>query len=97
MKTLEEILEILRAHRGELAEQYGVKWLGIFGSYARGEARPESDLDVLVEFAEPPGMFRFLALERRLSELLGVKVELVTRSALKPHIGQHILEEIVPV
>jgi len=45
---------------------------------------------VLVEFAEPPGMFRFLALERRLGELLGVKVELVTRSALKPYIGQHI-------
>ncbi len=97
MKTLEEIRQILRAHQDELAEQYGVKWLGIFGSYARGEARPESDLDVLVEFAEPPGMFRFLALERRLSELLGVKVELVTRSALKPYIGQHILEEIVPV
>ena len=97
MKTLEEICEILRAHQGELAEQYGVRWLGIFGSYARGEARPESDLDVLVEFAEPPGMFRFLALERRLSELLGMKVELVTRSALKPHIGRHILGELVSV
>lgn len=97
MKTLEEIRQILRAHQDELAEQYGVKWLGIFGSYARGEARPESDLDMRVEFTEPPGMFRFLALERRLSELLGVEVERVTRSALKPHIGQHILEEIVPV
>ncbi|MGC8963669.1 MAG: nucleotidyltransferase family protein [Candidatus Bipolaricaulaceae bacterium] len=97
MKSLEEILRILREHKEELARQYGVRRLAVFGSYVRGEATPESDLDILVEFAEPPGFFRFLQLERHLSELLGIRVELVTQEALKPHIGQRILQEALPV
>ncbi|MDW8185735.1 MAG: nucleotidyltransferase family protein [Anaerolineae bacterium] len=96
-RTLEEILEILNAHREELAAPYGVRRMEIFGLCARREAGPESDLDLLVEFEEPPGMFRFLALEHRLSERLGVRVERVTREALQPHIGQNILEEIIRV
>ncbi len=97
MKKLEEIVQILREHKGELAQRYGVRELAIFGSYVRGEATPESDLDILVEFDDPPGFFRFLQLEQYLSELLGVRVELVTRQALKPHIGQHILQEALEI
>lgn len=96
-KTLAEIRRILKAHKAELAAQYGVQRIAVFGSYARGEATPESDLDLLVEFSPPPGLLKFIELERRLSELLGVKVELVTRNALKPHIGRRVLEEIVEV
>ncbi len=97
MKSLEEIVRILREHKEELAQRFGVRELAIFGSYVRGEATPESDLDILVEFDEPPGFFQFLRLEQYLSELLGVRVELVTREALKPHIGQHILQEALEV
>lgn len=97
MKSVEEIIAILRDHKEELARKFGVKELAIFGSYARGEATPESDLDLLVEFTEPPGLFRFLELERYLSELLEERVELVSRQALKPHIGQRILRETIAV
>lgn len=97
MKSVEEIIAILRDHKEELARKFRVKELAIFGSYARGEATPESDLDLLVEFTEPPGLFRFLELERYLSELLEERVELVSRQALKPHIGQRILRETIAV
>jgi predicted nucleotidyltransferase len=97
MKTLEDIRRVLREYWPVLVERYGVQELAIFGSYARGEAQPGSDLDLLVEFAEPLGLFRFIQLERELSELLGVKVELVTRSALKPHIGRRVLQEAISV
>lgn len=97
MKRLDEIRRILREHKAELAVKYGVRRIAVFGSYVRGEATPESDLDLLVEFTTPPGFLKFLELERYLSELLGVKVELVTRDALKPHIGERILQEIVEV
>ncbi|MEN3010483.1 MAG: nucleotidyltransferase family protein [Candidatus Bipolaricaulaceae bacterium] len=97
MRNLAEIREILRQHKAELAEKFKVKELSIFGSYARGEATPESDLDILVEFSEPISLFRFLELEEYLSQLLGVRVELVSRAALKPHIGEAILRERIPV
>jgi predicted nucleotidyltransferase len=63
----------------------------------RGDERPASDLDVLVTFEESPGLLRFMELENYLSDLLGVMVDLVMRSALKPGIGERILEEAVPV
>ena len=80
-----------------LETEYQVKSLGIFGSYVRGEARSNSDIDLLVEYWQAPTLFQFVRLERRLTLLLGVKVDLVMRSALKPEIGKHILGEVVPV
>lgn len=96
---LEDILRILRAHMAELREQYGVKSLSVFGSYLRGEQRKRSDLDLLVEFEEGARMtlFRFVELEGHLGDLLGVKVDLVMKSALKPAIGERILAEALPV
>jgi hypothetical protein len=81
----------------ELRERYGVRELSLFGSYLRGEQRKCSDLDVLVEFDRAPSFFEFMRLERYLSELLKMKVDLVMKSALKPAIGRHILEEAQPV
>jgi predicted nucleotidyltransferase len=52
MKTLEEIKKILKQHKRELKEKYGVKEIGIFGSYVRGEQKKKSDIDILVEFYE---------------------------------------------
>ncbi|OGW48530.1 MAG: nucleotidyltransferase [Nitrospirae bacterium RBG_19FT_COMBO_42_15] len=97
MKTLEEINNMLKKYKEELKEKYGVKEIGIFGSYVRGEQDEESDLDILVEFERPIGFIRFMKLENSLSELLGVRVELVTKKALKPYIGQQILQEVVYV
>ena len=71
--------------------------LGVFGSYVHGEATAKSDLDILVEYDQPPSLFQFVRLQRDLSELLGVPVDLVMKSALRPAIGQVILSEVVPV
>ena len=90
-----EIFENLRQHLPDLEQRYHVKSLGVFGSWTRGEQGKGSDLDLLVEFDEPPGLFGFVELEEHLSSLLGVKVDLVTKNALKPRIGKRILEEVV--
>jgi predicted nucleotidyltransferase len=81
----------------ELNEKYHVSYLGVFGSYIRGEQKPGSDLDVLVEFSRTPTIFKFVNLENYLSEVLGVKVDLVMKDALKPNIGRHILNEVEAV
>ncbi|MDZ7292191.1 MAG: nucleotidyltransferase family protein [candidate division KSB1 bacterium] len=88
---------LLRQHLPEICERYKVKSLGVFGSYVRNEQKKGSDLDVLVEFDRAPTFFEFIDLEDHLSNLLGVKVDLVMKSALKPAIGQRILSEVVPV
>ena len=92
-----EITATLRHALPDLAAEYGVRSLGLFGSIVRGEARRGSDLDVLVEFSRTPSLFRFLELEERLGKLLHVRVDLVMKDALKPEIGQRILREVVPV
>lgn len=81
----------------ELEEEYNVSYIGLFGSYVRGEHTPESDLDVLVEFSKTPTIFRFVHLENYLSDSLGVKVDLVMKDALKPNIGKYILNEVEAV
>ena len=72
-RSLNEIMEILKDHEKFLRERYGVKEIGIFGSYLRGEARKESDLDVLVEFKPEVkiSLLEFVELENYLSDLLG--------------------------
>ncbi len=95
--TLEDALQTLRAHLPEINQRYGVKFLGIFGSLVRGEQEGRSDLDILVEFQSSPTFFRFIEMEDYLSQLLGVRVDLVMKSALKPRIGERILSEVVPV
>ncbi len=85
-------MDILRSHRAELREA-GVKSLKLFGSVVRGEAGPESDLDILVEFSRPIGLLAFVGLKQRLAELLGRSVDLVTPEALKPPLRDGILNE----
>ena len=94
-KTLEELKKILKENEVILKERFKVKEIGIFGSYVRREYKKGSDLDVLVEFEEPVSLLEFVALESHLSELIGVKVDLVMKTALKPRIGRHILKEVV--
>ena len=86
-------LEILNRYRSEL-KSFGVKSLSLFGSMVRGEAKGTSDIDILVEFDRPIGLFNFIRLKHRLSEILGRQVDLVTQDALKPQLRKQILEEI---
>uniref|UniRef100_C6E6Y4 DNA polymerase beta domain protein region n=1 Tax=Geobacter sp. (strain M21) TaxID=443144 RepID=C6E6Y4_GEOSM len=95
MKQLEEIKDIIRDHKAELAEEFSVAEIGVFGSVVRGEAREDSDVDVLVDFSHPIGLMKFMRLEYHLEELFGgTKVDLVSRKALKPYIGKTILREV---
>jgi predicted nucleotidyltransferase len=93
-QSLKDINTILHSHREEISQEYGVIEIGVFGSYVRGESTDNSDVDILVSFDKPLGFFKFLELEERLSEWLGAPVDLVTKNALKPHIGNHILNEV---
>jgi predicted nucleotidyltransferase len=85
-------IKILRRHQAELRKA-GVKSLKLFGSVVRGEARPESDIDILVEFSRPIGLLAFVRLKQRLAELLGRPVDLVTAEALKAPLRDAILHE----
>ena len=94
---LNSITVTLRQHLSSLAERYGVKSLGVFGSYIHRQQRPESDIDLLVGFDEPLGLLKFIELENYLTDLLGVKVDLVMKDALKPTIGKRILSEVIQI
>ena len=95
MKDLDKIRDILASHKAEFAEKYSVKRMGVFGSYVRNEQRRKSDVDILVEFSKPIGLFTFMDIEEYLQNLLKIKVDLVSKKALKPKIGEHILREVV--
>lgn len=95
MKSLKEIEGILKEHKKELGEMYDVKEIGIFGSYARGEQKRGSDVDVLVEFKEVPDLFKFIELERHLERLFRAKVDLVRKKALRKELRAAILRETV--
>jgi predicted nucleotidyltransferase len=97
MRSLEEIQQTIVQSKPRLQQRYQVTQLGIFGSYVRGEQTEVSDLDVLVEFAPEArfGLFKFCELENDLSETLGLKVDLVMKTGLKPHIGDRILQEVI--
>jgi predicted nucleotidyltransferase len=97
MHQIDDIKKKLSVCKHDLEHGFKVKKLGVFGSYVRGEQTTASDLDILVEFSEPVSLIEFVHLENHLSDMLGIKVDLVMRTALKPRIGKHILEEVVQV
>ena len=97
-RTLTQLLHQLRTLLPDLQELYGVRSMGVFGSYVREQQASDSDLDLLVEFDDRPlSLFDFVRLENELSDALNVKVDLVERRALKPHIGRRILAEVVVI
>ena len=96
-RSLAPMLKILHQQIPVLAERYSVETLEVFGSYVRDEQRQDSDLDVLVTFKEDPSLLTYIAIENYLSDLLGVKVDLVMKDSLKPKIGEQILSEAIPV
>ena len=91
-----QIIAKLRELKPKLERDSHVSAIAIFGSFARDEARPDSDLDILVEFGnKTPGMFGFIELSDRLSESFGMKVDLVTKAALHPRMRDRILDEAI--
>jgi predicted nucleotidyltransferase len=91
--TREEFFRRIEAHRAELTRS-GVTRLGVFGSVARGEAGPRSDVDILIEFEHVPDLFEFAALRDRLTQILGSQVDLTTPQALKPRVRSRVMSEV---
>lgn len=91
-----EILEILHEHKTQL-KQFGVKSLALFGSFARDEAREDSDVDMLVEFETSPTFSVYMDLKFYLEDLLGRSVDLGTPDTLKPRIRARVLQEAIRV
>jgi predicted nucleotidyltransferase len=94
MNPLKEIQSKIAQNMQFLKETFHVKELGVFGSTVRGEETAQSDVDILVEFAAPIGFFDFIRLEDFLSTLVGKKVDLVCKKALKAVIKDEILKEV---
>ena len=97
LRTLDELRDEIRTLLPILRAEYQVNSIALFGSYVRQTQGQNSDLDLLVEFVETPGLLKFLRIENLLSDKLGVNVDLVMKSALKPGIGKRILEEAVAI
>ncbi len=95
MKTLEEIKRILTRHKAEVQEKYGVKEIGIFGSFVRGEQKRQSDIDILVEYSEPPDVFLLIDLEDYLRKILKKKVDVIRKGAIRPELREIISKEVV--
>lgn len=96
MKTVGEIRRILAEHEQELKFKFKVKELGIFGSYVRNEQRENSDVDILVDFEVPIGL-EFVDLAEYLEAILGIKVDLVPRDAIKPHKWKYVEKDLLYV
>lgn len=90
----DDILDTLRSHLMEI-RGFGVMHLAVFGSVVRDENRTDSDVDILVQFDQPVGLFAFVRLQRYLEELLGRSVDLVTPGAIRPEMREAILSEAV--
>jgi hypothetical protein len=90
-----DIIVRLRKALPALRAQWPIRSLGLFGSRVREDATPDSDLDVLVEFARPVSLSSFLALEERLSVIAGMRVDLASAGAVRPFIGERVRAEAV--
>jgi len=97
MRSQAEIKALLREMLPELSVQYHVRKIGIFGSYSKDCQTPKNDLDLVVEFDQPIGMFAFVPLMHGISDRLGTRVDLVTPSGLHPLIRDQVMSEVVYV
>ena len=98
MATLEQsLLNTFETHREEIKKRFCVKSLAVFGSVLQDTAGPDSDIDILVQYQTPPGLFGFLDLKEYLESIVGRPVDLVTENALKRQLRDKIIKEAVHV
>jgi predicted nucleotidyltransferase len=98
-KELETIKQKIAQNKDYLKETYGVEEIGIFGSFARGDSNSDSDVDIAIELSQkiPVGLFDFARIRFYLEELLGKKVDLITKTGIKPLIRDKILGQLIIV
>nr|WP_319537826.1 nucleotidyltransferase family protein [uncultured Methanospirillum sp.] len=92
---LDTIQSTLQSRRPRLSEQYNITRIGVFGSVIKGTQTDERDGDLLVEFSDPPGLFRFIEIEAFLSDALQARVDLVDAEGIKPRLKIRILSEVI--
>jgi len=94
MKSIHEIIKIMTEHKKELKEKYKIKEIKVFGSYARGEQKETSDMDLIVDFEETPTLIELLRLEEEIEKILGIKVDLLTEECISPFIKPYVKEVV---
>ena len=97
MISLKDIESILKKNKKKLEEEYNVDIIGIFGSFARGEQKTDSDIDILVEFREHATLFDIAGLADALESEFNIKVDIVPRRALKSRFKKSILDEVIAI
>lgn len=98
MKTkLEDIISIVKGLAGQIRKEYKAEVIGVFGSYARGEQKARSDVDILVKFLKGATLFDFVGLGNFLEDKLNLKVDVVSERAIREELRQQILKEVVTV
>jgi len=97
MKTLKEIKSIINQNRKILEERYKVKSIAIFGSYVRGEQSFKSDIDIIVTFSKPVSLLHIISLENYLSDILGIKADVVPLKNVRAELKEDILREAVSI
>ena len=97
MKTIEKLSGTIRRHQAVLADRYGVRVAGLFGSYARGEQTDQSDLDLLVDIVHPVSLLELVGAELYLSDILGLKVDLIPKRSLRQDLREAIAKETVAI
>jgi predicted nucleotidyltransferase len=93
----DEVIGFLSSHRQEMEERFGVSSLDLFGSTARNEAGPESDVDILVEFRETPRLTEYMGFKFWLEDNLGRRVDLIMKKALKPWARPLVEAELIRI
>jgi uncharacterized protein len=91
----QEIISKLKAQKAILFKKYKIKNIGIFGSYIRNEETNDSDIDILVEFTETPGMKEFFQAEEYLEKLLNKKIDMVREKAIRKELKEEIMSEVI--
>ena len=97
MKKLKQIQNILASSKAELRKRYNVNELGIFGSYARGQQKKTSDVDILVRFNPNASLFDFVGLGNYLEEKLKIKVDVVSENGIRPELRSNIVKGVLKV
>ncbi|MCD6220456.1 nucleotidyltransferase family protein [Candidatus Calescamantes bacterium] len=97
MTKIEKIKKILAEYKPMLSKEFKVKEIGLFGSYLRGEERPNSDLDIVVTFSQPVSLLDLVKLENYLTSLTGIKVDVVPKKDIRPELKKEILGQEIYV